>query len=103
VAAFNSLKELFVAISGPTEPREILQSILRHELILRNFVYHQRSIENDEDSRNYERPCDLPDLSFFLDDIKEFRDDQSRNLFNFLDLECLSLCCDPKILVGLSL
>ncbi|KAI7975372.1 hypothetical protein EIK77_000129 [Talaromyces pinophilus] len=102
VGAFDGLKELFIAISGPTASQEILQSILQHKATLRNFVYHQRSVYMDEDSRNFERPCDIPDLSFLPRDIKEFRDDQSRNPFNFLDLECLGLCCDPKILVGLS-
>lgn len=102
VGAFDGLKELFIAISGPSDSRRILQSILQHRSTLRNFVYHQRSFFTNDDSQNYEGPGDIPDISFSPREIREFRDHQSRNPLSSLNLECLGLCCDPKILVSLS-
>jgi len=51
--------------------------------------YHQRIIDDDEEE------IDLPDLTLLPNAMKELR---SSNPFNDLDLECIGMCCIPKLL-----
>jgi hypothetical protein len=95
---FEGLEELFVSTSSPSETVEVWRSVLCHKSTLRRFVHHQRSIDTDPNSRNFERECDLPDLSFYPEDIAGLMD-ASQNPLSELNLECIGLCCIPKFLV----
>jgi len=99
---FEGLQELFISTSAPSETLCIWRSMLHHKSTLRRFVHHQRSVNLDETSPNYEERCDLPDLSFVSKDIKKLIKDPSQNPFSDLDLECIGLCCIPKFLIYLT-
>ncbi|KAL1965854.1 hypothetical protein VTN77DRAFT_4987 [Rasamsonia byssochlamydoides] len=89
----EGLEEFFISTSSPLETLDIWRSMLRHKSTLRKFVHHQRAIDyNDQE------PCDLPDLSFMPDDIVTLKKDSSQNPFSGLDLECIGICCIPKLL-----
>jgi hypothetical protein len=97
---FEGLEELFIYTHGPSpETIDIWHSALRHKATLRRFSHHQRSINLDEDPPVFEKEYDLSDLSFVSWRIAELIKDPLRNPFSDLDLECIGLCCIPKLLV----
>jgi hypothetical protein len=99
---FRGLEELFISHSGPEEPLDIWNAIANCHPTLRRFVHHQRTVDTDEESPNFEQEEDLPDMALFGRDVRLLREDSLRNNpLARLDLECIGLCCLPGRLVSI--
>lgn len=90
--SFQGLKEFFICLFQPMG-LSILHSALHHKSTLRNFVYHVRT-RDDEDEEDSSLSCDS--LNLFLTDteVEEFE-----AMVDKLDLECIALACYPGLAV----
>ncbi|RSL48004.1 hypothetical protein CEP51_015698 [Fusarium floridanum] len=98
--AFEGLEELFVSQAGPAPALRLWDHVARRHSQLKRFVGHQRTINTDENSPNFEKPCDLPDLAIFGRDMRRIEEDPSQNPLAKLDLEFIGLACIPERLVS---
>ncbi|KAM5357024.1 hypothetical protein ACJZ2D_016690 [Fusarium nematophilum] len=94
--AFEGLEELFVSQAGPASALELWDHVARRHPTLKRFVGHQRTINTDEDSPHFEKPCDVPDLAIFGPQMRRIKEDPSQNPLAKLDLEFIGLACMPE-------
>lgn len=97
--AFEGLEELFISHSGPAGSLELWNHVVRHHATLRRLVHHQRTVNIDYESPYFEEEFDLPDLEITGRDMRQIREDPSKNPLARLNLECIGLACIPERLV----
>lgn len=101
IEAFDGLEELFISQARPASALRLWDHIARHYSTFKRFVGHQRTINTDEQSLNFEEPCDLTDLAIFGRDMHRIKEDPSQNPLTKLDLEFIGLACIPKRLASI--
>jgi hypothetical protein len=102
VEPFDGLEDIFVSISSITSPSETLavwRSALQHKSSLRRFVHHHRTMDAEDDFTPFRRSLDAPDLSLAPEDFGMLVNKPSENPLSHLNLECIGLCCNPRLLV----
>lgn len=87
---FHGLKDLFMLFDVPESVTETYwDAVLHHKSTLRRIVYHERSVDLNNESPNFELPADNG-LSW------------DGSMFDFVpggNLECVGLCDSPVYLV----
>jgi hypothetical protein len=93
------LSNLFLRFSGPEATLELWRTLARNRISLTRFVYHQRTINLDENSSRYEDEEDLNDLSLLREDWEALATAGQQHPFALMNLEYLGLGCHPTIVV----
>lgn len=99
LSAFEGLQELFISHQGPSHTLALWELFRGRHSTLRRFVYHQRTIDMEEDSPYFEEARDLPDLSLIEEDKHLLRENPAQSPLAELHIECLGLACVPELWV----
>lgn len=99
IGAFKGLQEFFISQCGPIEPLNLWKRVVRYHGTLRRFVYHQRTIDLDDESFTFEEEFDASDLTIPNQYFRYICDKPTSNPLCHLNLEGLGLSCTPNRLV----
>jgi hypothetical protein len=100
-APSNSLKDLFISVSGPVETLWFWRHISQSRFPLTRFVYHQRATYEEPFLEGQLETRDRLGLIPHAD-LSELADSGSQHPFAELGLECLGISCLESILVRAS-
>ena len=98
--SFKGLEDLFLCTSISHNPLDIWRSALHHKATLRRIVHHQREMDTDDESDQFEYYFDLQNLSFFPEDLARLCANPSQNPLSELELTSVGLCSAPEYMVG---
>lgn len=93
------LTDLFLSLPGPIFTLDIWRALANNRLPLTRFIYHQRSVNLNEDSSRFEEEEDLTDLSLLPEDMDELERAGEQHPFAQFNLVCLGLSGSPFIVV----
>jgi hypothetical protein len=105
LGSFQGLEQLLLSNFSPSTTLDIWHALIHHKATLRTFVHHQRGLQEDLDSEDFrEDDSDSPDLTLTLytKEMMKWSEDRTTHPLSGLDLEFLSLCCEPKLLMVLA-
>jgi hypothetical protein len=93
------LTDLFLSIPGPTETLDLWRKLADNKMRLTRFVYHQRSVNINENSSRFEEEEDLADLLLLPEDMDKLESAGEQHPFAQMNLMCLGLGGDPFTVV----
>ena len=103
IGAFYGLRELFISQCGPILPLDSSSLIVRHHAALQRFVYHQRTIDIDDESPTFEEEFDTSDLTIPEPYFGQMANEKDLNPLWYLNhLEGIALSCTVHPVVSIA-